>query len=89
LCVCACVCVLVCVCVCVSACVCMRVCACLCVRLCVVASIHSLVLEFYPGGALNERIKKQTPSLTCLQRLQITDGIDRPLEYLHSLKMIQ
>jgi serine/threonine protein kinase len=49
---------------------------------------QSLVLQLCNGGALNERIKKQTPTLTCLQRLQITVGIARALGHLHSLNMI-
>ena len=48
----------------------------------------SIVLQLCPGGALNERIKNQNPSLTFLQRLQIAVAICRALVHLHSIRMI-
>ena len=46
------------------------------------------MLQLCHGGALNERIKKQDPELTWLQRLQIAVAIARALEYLHSINMV-
>ena len=65
-----------------------NICKCVCSSVACI-QFQSIVLQLCPGGALNERIKNQTPSLlTSRQRLQTIVGTARALVHLHSINMI-